>query len=392
MNNVLKRKLFLGGMFFWFLAPSILNFNIFILRLAVIRGKQMSIFRKYFGQPSAAEHAAGMRQLAVMLKSGVSLSKALSAMESSPNQHYAQVWSLVHDGVQHGRTLSESMMSAGNVFRMIDIGLVKSGEASCSLDTALSYLADILERELRMKRAMAGALQYPLLLLGLCFIILFGVVRYVFPIFFGIFSSCGELPAITRIFSGIVSLIVNPWFTAVVLIALSALIYLAARYWKTPQGRYHLQTEALKIPVVGSLVRSILLARFCFIMSVLLRSGMPIISCFEVASSSLANYPLSECLESVISDISDGNSVSSAMREEKFFPPLVAGMVSAAEESGELYDGLERLGRMYELKTQELLDQAAVLAEPILTCVIGIFVGAMVVAMFVPIYQFITAI
>lgn len=351
----------------------------------------MSIFGKKLGKPSAAEHAAGMRQLAVMLKSGVSLHKALNAMESSPNQRYAEVWSIVHDGVQHGRTLSESMISAGRVFRMIDIGLVRSGEASCSLDTSLCYLADILERELRMKRAFAGALQYPLLLLGLCFLILFGVVRYVFPIFFGIFSTCGELPAITRVFSGIVSLIVNPWFTAVVLIVVSALIYLAARYWNTPQGRYHLQTEALKIPIAGNLIRSILLARFCFIMSVLLRSGMPIISCFEVASSSLANYPLSESLEGVISDISDGNSVSSAMRSEKFFPPLVAGVVSAAEEAGELYDGLERLGRMYELKTQELLDNAAVLAEPILTCFIGLFVGAMIISMFIPIYQFIAS-
>ncbi len=350
----------------------------------------MSIFGKISGNPSAAEHAAGMRQLAVMLKSGVSLHKALRVMESSPNKHYAEVWHIVHDGVQHGRTLSESMMCAGSVFRMIDIGLVRSGEASCSLDIALGYLADILERELRMKRAFAGALQYPLLLLGLCFIILFGVVRYVFPIFFGIFSSCGDLPAVTRVFSGIVSLIINPWFTAVVLLAVSALTYLVARYWNTPQGRYHLQTESLKIPIVGNLIRSILLARFCFIMSVLLRSGMPIITCFEVASSSLANYPLSESLEGVISDISDGYSASSAMSSEKFFPPLVSGVVCASEEAGELYDGLERLGRMYELNTQELLDNAAVLAEPILTCVIGSFVGAMVIAMFLPVYQFLT--
>ena len=350
---------------------------------------------QYFKKQSKMELALFSRQIAVMFKSGVGIRRAFQVMALQGfDQHFNEVIKAVENDVSAGVALSKAMARHPKTFSSLYCGMIKAGETSGSLDAVLHRLADHMEKEVTLRRKITAAMTYPAFIFVFSMALALLVVQHILPTFInGVFAAEGlQLPLMTQILVVVTNFLNDGRIMGTLAMGLVVTCLLLWNYLKTPQGKYQLQLALHSLPGLREVPRIVVSTRFCRVFSALLKSGIPVSRALDITDVAIDDYYVSEQLAVAKHDISGGTEVWFAIKAMDVFSPVLVEFLSIGEETGRIPDLLDRLADMYD----EDLDNAVVaytsLIEPIMLGVMGLLVGYVVVAVFLPLYQLVETI
>ena len=324
------------------------------------------------------------RQLATLVKAGMPLLRALRTVSDQLDPGpLREVFSRVAADVESGEKFSEALSSHPRWFPSFYVNMVRAGEVGGLLDEILKRLAELLEKQARLRERVKSALMYPAFVMFAAVGILAVLMAFVVPTFLGMFTELGStLPLPTRILVT-VSTIMRTWWWLVGL-ALIGCGALARMFLATPAGRRLADQALLLTPGVGSLVERLLISRFARTFGTLIASGVPILSALETVRATVTNVIIDEALQDVERSLKVGESLARPMELSGVFPPLVTRMVALGEETGQLDRMLMQVADSYEEEVEVQLAGLTQLLEPLLIVFVGGVVGFIVIAMFLP--------
>lgn len=324
------------------------------------------------------------RQLATLVKAGMPLLRALQTVTDQLDPgSLRDVFALVATDVESGMKFSEALSAHSKWFPPFYVNMVRAGELGGLLDEILKRLAELLEKQARLRERVKGALIYPAFVMVVAVAILGVLMAFVVPTFLGMFTELGStLPLPTRILV-IACSAVRTWWWAV-LLALVAAGGLLKFCLNTAPGRRLIDQASLHAPVMGSLVERLLISRFARTFGTLIASGVPILTALETVRATVTNAVIDEALQDVERSLKVGESLARPMELSGVFPPLVTRMVALGEETGQLDQMLMQVADSYEEEVEVQLAGLTQLLEPLLIVFVGGVVGFIVIAMFLP--------
>lgn len=330
------------------------------------------------------------RQLATMVDAGLPLVTALTALYEQANpKKQAGLRFIVGEimaRVQQGDTFNESIARHPQVFSRLYIAMVKAGEMGGMLAEILDRLAGFLEASARLAKKVKSAMTYPLSVIGIAFGITTFLIVKVVPTFKEIFTQFGgKLPAMTQSLIDLSDFIRGHWVLLVLIIFGS--IFIIHRFLKTKAGAELWDAYKLKLPVFGPLVHKICMSRFARTFAQLIRSGVPILEVMAIVGETSGNIQVERAIKSVATDVEKGDSLAAAMMKQSIFPPVMLRMVSAGEATGKIDAMLEKMADFWDEEIEALLGALTSLIEPFLIVFLGVVVGGIVIAMFLPIFK-----
>ena len=329
------------------------------------------------------------RQFATMINSGLSLIRALHILgEQTENKVLANVSRDVRMDVEKGASLSQALARHPKVFNRLFVAMVRAGETGGVLDSVLLQLADIIEKQVELKRKIKSAMTYPVAVLFLVLLIVTAMLIFVVPTFETLYADLGgTLPLPTRILLAVSAFMVK-WAPIIVVAEVAAVF--AFRKWITSErGRAAWDAFKLRVPIFGNLVHKTVLTRFSRTFAVLLRSGVPILEALEITSETVNNTVAAAAIKETQEAVKRGESVASQLQQHAIFPPMVVQMLAVGEETGQVDTMLEKVADFYDQEIEAIVDALTSLLEPLLIVVMGGAVGGMVVALYMPMFQII---
>ncbi|MBO1256437.1 type II secretion system F family protein [Alteromonas sp. 5E99-2] len=352
-----------------------------------VRKQQKSLFNRP-KKIKSADISIFTRQMATMLGAGVSLLQSLEMIASGMANETMRVLILeIASEVKAGGMLSVALRKHPNYFDDLYCDLVKTGEQAGSLEIIYDRIATYKEKSEALKSKIKKAMFYPIGVLVVAFIVTTILLVFVVPQFEEIFAGFGaELPAFTQLVIGI-----SRFLQAYGLYFAVALIvggYLFGRaYKKSRKLRDSLDVKILKIPVIGEILQKGAIARYARTLSTTFASGVPLIQGLESAAGASGNAVYRDAIMFVRSEVSSGMPMNSAMRTTDVFPDMVSQMVAIGEESGSVDDMLSKVASIYEAQVDDMVDGLTSLLEPMIMAVLGVVIGGLIVAMYLPIFQ-----
>ncbi len=334
-----------------------------------------------------AELTVFTQQLAAMLEAGLPLVGALEALEEqTENPVFQIIIRNVKNEVSAGRSFSDACADYPRAFPNLFISMVEAGEASGNLAEILDKTSVYFEDTVKLIKQVKGALVYPIVVISLAVILVNVLLIFVIPVFADMFKDFGgQLPKPTQILIS-VSDFLKSYIIFLILGAVGA-VWLIKKFVRTPRGRVVKDTLVLKIPVVGDLARKVNLSRFCRTYAILMRSGVPILRTLEIVASASGNVFVEAACKDVSRHISQGGQVSEVIANDPYFPPMVKHMTRAGEQTGNVDGMLVKVADFYDTEVDTLVKALTSLMEPLLICFLGIVIGGIVMAMFLPIFQ-----
>jgi type IV pilus assembly protein PilC len=327
------------------------------------------------------------RQLATMVDAGIPLVGALDILgDQVENKAFGEIISKMRSDVETGSSLSDALAKHKKVFSPLFINMVKAGESSGMLDEILDRLALYLEKTSSLQKKVVSALIYPAVVSAMAAGITLLLLLKVIPVFKEIFSGFGaELPRPTAILIAI-SDGLQKYFPIVVIIVVAAVI-LMSRYLKTEKGRLRYDSMLLKLPIFGTLFTKVAISKFTRTLSTLIKSGVPILNCLEIVGKTSGNKAVEVAVETVRSNVREGESIAEPLARSKIFPSMVVRMVSVGEQSGELEKMLSKIADFYDEQVDTAVSGLTSLIEPLIIAFLGIVIGTIVICMFLPIFK-----
>lgn len=359
--------------------------------ISVIEAKQMPQLTKIsYGRMHRGARIEDLtlfaRQLAVLLDAGITLVRSLNVLSQQIESRRLKIALVdIIRNIESGLTFHKSLAQYPKVFSDIWINLIETGEASGQLPFVLNQLADYLDMIGTLKRSVISALIYPLIVTTVAIGAILIFITFLIPIFEGLFLGFGmELPFLTRI----VISISDSFRRGMPLFILFTIIigYLFYRYIKTDKGRFNLDRLILRIPIFGSFFQNISISRFASGLSVLIRSGVPILYGLTIVGRTTGNKLVEKALEVVKENIRAGGEMAKPLSVSGVFPPMVVQMISVGEETGELGRMLERISSFYKDRVDIFVSRLSSIIEPLVIVVLGLIVGVIVTSMFLPIF------
>ena len=337
-----------------------------------------------------AEIALFTRQFSVMLGAGLPLVQALQAIGSqNPNPALKRILEKVRTDVEGGSTLANALEKHPKAFDNLYTNMIAAGEAGGILDTVLQRLSVFIEKIVKLKSALKSALIYPTVILtvgvGVVAIILWKVI----PTFRTMFESFEtELPFLTRVVIGMSAFMQTFGLPLIVLVGIG--IFGMKKWYATDNGRHAIDAAILKVPLIGDVVRKISIARFTRTLATLMTSGVPILEAMDITAKTAGNAILEDVILVVKKRIEEGGDMAAPMRQSGFFPPMVTQMVSVGESTGELDSMLTKVADYYEEEADTVVANLLTLLEPIMMVVLGVLVGGIVIACYMPMFKLIS--
>lgn len=331
------------------------------------------------------------RQFATMINAGLSLTKCLSILGSqSDSKELREIIGALGRDVESGQSLSEAMTKHTRVFPPLFVNMVRAGETGGVLDEVLLRVADHFEQEAQLKGRIKSAMTYPISMLFLVLLVLVAMMIFVVPTFQKMFSDMGgKLPLPTQILVS-VSEGARGWPGLVVLVSVIA-ISVVFRWWiGTESGRLIWDGIKLRMPIVGPLVRKQALARFTRTFGTLVSAGVPILSALDIVSDTAGNEVVARAVKKVRSAIKEGETIAKPLAENPIFPSMVVQMIAVGEETGALDSMLNKIADFYDEEVSAAVDALTSIIEPVMMATLGVVVGGMVVALYLPMFQVIT--
>ncbi len=332
------------------------------------------------------------RQFATMVNAGLTLVNSLDILTKQvENKALAKVIEVVKSEVEAGSTLAEAMGKHPKVFSELYVSMVRAGEIGGVLDEILNKIADLIEKEFALQQKIKSAMSYPTFVIGAALLMGIFMLAFILPQFVGIFDQFGgELPALTRFFVTLSNLFGKYWYIFLGIIVLLVMGFMS--YIKTPSGKIKFDKFKLNAPIIGEINRKGAVARFTRILGTLIKSGVPILEALQVSSNAIGNLVISSAVLEAKTKIKEGQSISSPLAASGVFPPMVTQMIAVGEESGELEEMLIKVAKFYDEEVDRSVEKLTAVIEPLMMVFIGLTIGTMIIAMYLPIFNMVNLI
>ncbi len=327
------------------------------------------------------------RQFATMIDAGLPLVQCLEILSSQvDNAEFKKVLNDVKGSVEGGSTFADALKKHPKVFDELYVNLIAAGEVGGILDTILNRLSGFLEKSEKLKGKVKGAMTYPVVVIIIACLVVTGLLVWVVPVFQDMFTGFGKaLPAPTQIVVNLSNILKSYWY--IILGTIVGTGIFINRAYKTPKGRRVIDTVLLRIPVFGDLIRKTAVARFTRTLGTMLSSGVPILEGLEIVSKTSGNVIIEESIMKARASLSQGKTLADPLIETKVFPGMVTQMIAVGESTGALDAMLTKIADFYEDEVDQAVDSLTALIEPMLMVFLGVVVGGLVIALYLPIFQ-----
>lgn len=327
------------------------------------------------------------RQFATMIDAGLPLVQCLEILANQcENPVLAKAVGEVRADVEGGSTYADALRKHPKVFDDLYVNMVAAGEAGGILDTILNRLAKHIEKSMKLKKQIKSAMVYPSTIMGVAGIVIVVLLVWVIPIFAQMFTDFGgTLPALTQLVIDISYFMKRNILKMAVVIGLA--VYGFKKYYQTPNGRKTVDQVALKLPVLGDLIRKAAVAKFTRTLGTLIASGVPILEGLGIVAKTSGNKVIEQALMNARQSISEGKTISDPLGKEKVFPPMVVQMIAVGETTGALDAMLSKIADFYDDEVDAAVGALTSLLEPMLMVFLGVTIGTIVIAMYLPIFK-----
>jgi len=326
------------------------------------------------------------RQLSTMIDAGLPLVQGLEILASQQdNKTLKKILLDTKSDVESGSTFADALKKHPNQFDRLFCNMVAAGEMGGILDDVLKRLADYMEKALRLKRKVKGALTYPIIVLAISAMVIGVILIFVIPVFEQMFADFGgALPVPTQMVVNLSNFVKS--YSLVIIGVSAVMVFLFKKYYKTEKGRRLVDRLLLKSPVFGPLLSKVAVAKLTRTLGTLINSGVPILESLNVAAGTAGNKMVEEAIYNVRSSISEGRTIAQPLGESGIFPAMVVQMVSVGETTGALDQMLNKIADFYDEEVEAAVDALTSMIEPFMIVFLGGTVGSIIVAMYLPIF------
>jgi type IV pilus assembly protein PilC len=330
------------------------------------------------------------RQFSVMIDAGLPLVQCLDILgKQEPDKNFSNVILATRSDVESGAALADAMKKHPKAFDALFTNMIAAGEAGGILDTILKRLAVYIEKNVKLKGQVKSAMIYPIAVLIIAALVVGVILWKVIPTFAQMFEGLGaSLPLPTRVVIAMSNYVV--WYGWILFIIIPIGIYAFRSYYATDAGRHTVDAAVLKMPILGLIMRKIAVARFCRTLATLLSSGVPILDGLDITAKTSGNAIVEDAIMVTRSGIERGETISGPLAQTAVFPSMVVQMINVGETTGALDTMLSKIADFYEEEVDTAVAGLLTLMEPLMIAVLGVIVGGIVIAMYMPIFDMIS--
>ena len=327
------------------------------------------------------------RQFSTMIDAGLPIIQCLDILYTQQeNPTFKKILKSIKESVEGGATLAESLKKYPKQFDDLFVNMVAAGEAGGILDTILRRLSTYMEKAAKLKSQVKGAMTYPVVTLIIAGVVLAVILVFVIPVFQEMFADFGsELPAFTQMVINVSDFTKRNiiW----IIIGMILFIFAFRKTYKTEKGREMIDDLILKLPVFGTLIRKVAVAKFTRTMGTMLSSGVAILEALDIVAKTAGNKTIEKAVYSVRADIAEGRTMADPLQESGVFPAMVCQMIAVGESTGALDSMLEKIAAFYDDEVDQAVENLTALIEPFMLVFLGVTIGGLVIAMYLPIFK-----
>ncbi len=348
--------------------------------------------KKRFGRIKTRDIVIFTRQFATMINAGLPLVQALDILSrQSESKALQDVTRQVVYDVESGHTVADALRRHPKAYTDLYVNMVAAGEAGGILDTILLRLATFLEKNDALVGKVKSAMIYPAVIMSVAAIAIMVLLIFVIPVFQTMFASVNlALPLPTRVVIGLSSFLKHYWW--IIVVGTWGGIFMLRRYYRTAPGRLQIDALMLRLPVLGGLLRKSAVSRFTRTLGTLISSGVSILDGLEITAKTAGNQVIHNAIMESRSSIAGGDTISAPLQRSQVFPPMVISMIAVGEQTGGLDEMLTKIADFYDTEVDTAVSGLLSLMEPIMIVFLGVVVGGMVVAMYLPIFDMVNAV
>ena len=356
------------------------------------KGKELAVPKFGMGKVSPKRLAIFTRQFSVMIDAGLPLVQCLEILGTQQDyKPFQKIILAVRQDVEAGQSLAEALRKHPRAFDDLFVNMIAAGEAGGILDTILRRLSTYIEKAVKLAGQVKTALIYPVAVIGVAIIVVAIILWKVIPTFAALFAALGaQLPLPTRVVIAMSNFLASYFLFVIILSAFA--VYALKRYYATEKGRRVIDKIILKMPVLGDVMQKIAVARFCRTLATLTSSGVPILDGLEITAKTAGNAIIEDAIMSVRKSVEAGRTISEPLAETKVFPAMVVQMIGVGEQTGALDAMLNKIAEFYEEEVDNAVTGLMKLMEPIMISLLGVVIGTIVVAMYMPMFDLISKI
>jgi type IV pilus assembly protein PilC len=327
------------------------------------------------------------RQLGTMIDAGLPIVQCLDVLAAqAEKKKFRMVIRQIKEDVESGSTFAESLKKHTKIFDDLFTNMVSAGEVGGILDTILQRLATYMEKTMKLKAKIKGAMIYPVTIISVAIIVTAILLIWVIPVFAELFDSFGKaLPAPTQFVINLSNFTIA-YFPYMIGALVAAVVALTQAY-RTEGGRMTIDRVLLQLPIFGDLIRKSAIARFTRTLGTLVSSGVPILDSLLITARTSGNKVVERAILATRASISEGNSISEPLVQSKVFPPMVCQMIAVGESTGSLDAMLQKIAEFYEDEVDNMVNNLTTLMEPLVIVVLGAIIGGLVISMYLPIFK-----
>ena len=352
------------------------------------KGKEIAVPR-FGGKVPPQMVAIFTRQFSVMIDAGLPLVQCLEILGSQQeNKTFKRGLIQIRQDVESGSNLADAMRKHPKIFNDLYTNMVAAGEAGGILDTILQRLAQYIEKAVKLNSQVKSAMIYPVAVISIACIVVAVILWKVIPVFAALFKGLGaELPMPTVIVMHLSDFLVDYWW--LILLTIGATVFFLKRYHETYKGKRVIDGILLKLPIFGLLLRKIAVARFCRTLSTLTSSGVPILDGLQITARTAGNAIIEDAIMATRKSVEEGKTISEPLGETDVFPSMVVQMIAVGEQTGALDTMLSKIADFYEDEVDVAVAGLMKLLEPLLIAFLGVAIGGIVIAMYMPMFTLI---
>jgi len=366
------------------------NLNRLRITPTKIKKKPKDLFENVaFLQPNVTQRDVILfcRQFSTMIDAGLPIIQCMDILHAQQeNATFKKMLKNIKEQVESGATLADSLKKYPQQFDDLFVNMVSAGEAGGILDTILRRLSAYMEKAAKLKSQVKGAMTYPIVTMVIAVAVIAVILVFVIPVFQEMFADMGgSLPPITQVVVAMSEFVKSKihW----IVIGIIIFIFAFKKYYKTEKGRKLVDATMLKLPVFGLLIRKVAVAKFTRTMGTMLSSGVAILEALDIVAKTSGNKTVEQAIYTVRSGIAEGRTMADPLAESGVFPAMVCQMISVGESTGALDAMLEKIADFYEEEVDQAVDNLTSLIEPFMLVFLGVVIGTLVVAMYMPIFK-----
>ncbi len=327
------------------------------------------------------------RQFATMIDSGLPLVQCLDILAGQQeNKFFKSSLYSIKESVESGSTFADALGKHPKIFDHLYVNLIAAGEIGGILDTILNRLAAYIEKAMKLKKQVKGAMVYPVTIISIAIVVIGVILVFVIPTFAKMFADFGgTLPMPTQIVIGLSNFLQR--YILVIIGACYGIKMAIGKYYATPGGRKLMDRFFLKLPVIGVLIRKVSVAKFTRTLGTMMSSGVPIMDGLDIVAKTAGNKIVEEAIYKVRQAISEGKTMAEPLGESGVFPNMVVQMISVGEATGAMDAMLNKIADFYDDEVDDAVGNLTAMMEPLLMVFLGVTVGGLVVAMYLPIFK-----